>query len=117
MKLSWRSNPATREKDRSDKPAYVRRYRVTAEEGAQTAIAQMRTLLSVDDQMEAIRRRLAATGELDDTLVVFLSDNGKIPRRTRPAHEIRPLPARSTYRCCSGGPATCPPDATPGSRR
>ncbi|MDR7325795.1 MULTISPECIES: sulfatase-like hydrolase/transferase [Catenuloplanes] len=77
VKLSWRSNPATREKDRSDKPAYVRRYRVTAEEGAQTAIAQMRTLLSVDDQMEAIRRRLAATGELDDTLVVFLSDNGK----------------------------------------
>ncbi|MDR7274142.1 sulfatase-like hydrolase/transferase [Catenuloplanes atrovinosus] len=75
--LSWRTNPAGRERDRADKPAYVRRFRFSAEEGARTAVAQMRTLLSVDDQLEAIRRRLAATGELDDTVVVLLSDNGK----------------------------------------
>lgn len=75
--LTWRANPATRERDRSDKPAYVRRFQVGPREGAQTAVAQMRTLLSVDDQMELIRRRLVATGEIDDTLVVLLSDNGK----------------------------------------
>ncbi|WP_063746661.1 sulfatase family protein [Catenuloplanes japonicus] len=75
--LTWRANPATREKDRSDKPAYVRKFKVSGAEGVQTSIAQMRTLLSVDDQMEAIRRRLAATGELDNTVVMFLSDNGK----------------------------------------
>ncbi|MFI5838915.1 sulfatase-like hydrolase/transferase [Catenuloplanes sp. NPDC051500] len=75
--LTWHSNPATRERDRSDKPAYVRKFRVNGREGAQTSIAQMRTLLSVDDQMELIRRRLTANGEIDNTLVVFVSDNGK----------------------------------------
>jgi N-acetylglucosamine-6-sulfatase len=37
---------------------------------------QWRTLLSIDDAFARFDRTLAATGELDDTVVIFLSDNG-----------------------------------------
>ena len=37
---------------------------------------QLRTLLSVDDLVDRVLRRLADRGELDDTLVFYLSDNG-----------------------------------------
>jgi len=73
----WDGNPAVRETDRRDKPSWVRKYRVSPEEGAATRTAQLRTLLSVDDAVESVRRHLLDRGELDDTLVVLLSDNGK----------------------------------------
>jgi arylsulfatase A-like enzyme len=73
----WDGNPAVRETDRGDKPAWVRKYSITHAEGAATRTAQLRTLLSVDDAVESVRRHLSARGELDNTLVVLLSDNGK----------------------------------------
>ncbi len=45
-------------------------------EAAKVRTGQLRTLLSVDDLVDRVLRRLQATGELDDTLVFFLSDNG-----------------------------------------
>ena len=36
----------------------------------------MRTLMSVDDMVDAVLTELAASGELDNTLVIFTSDNG-----------------------------------------
>jgi arylsulfatase A-like enzyme len=77
LSFPWEGNPATRETDRSDKPAYVRRFNHTQERGAEERQQQLRTLRSVDDAVEAIRHRLAARGELDNTLVILLSDNGK----------------------------------------
>jgi arylsulfatase A-like enzyme len=73
----WDGNPATRETDRRDKPSWVRKYSVSPTEGTATRTAQLRTLLSVDDAVESVRRHLSARGELDNTLVVLLSDNGK----------------------------------------
>lgn len=73
----WQGNPATKETDRSDKPAWVRNYTVSEREGTATRVGQLRTLLSVDDAVEAVRRHLEARGELDNTLVVLTSDNGK----------------------------------------
>ena len=73
----WDGNPATRETDRSDKPSWVRKYTVSAQEGLDTRTGQLRTLLSVDDAVESVRRHLSARGELSNTLVIFLSDNGK----------------------------------------
>jgi N-acetylglucosamine-6-sulfatase len=35
-----------------------------------------RTLLSVDDMVERLVGQLEASGRLDDTFVVFFSDNG-----------------------------------------
>jgi arylsulfatase A-like enzyme len=78
VRYPWDGNPATRETDRSDKPRYVRNFNVSRADGARVRQAQMRTLRSVDDAVETIRRRLVARGELTDTLVVFLSDNGRL---------------------------------------
>jgi arylsulfatase A-like enzyme len=73
----WDGNPAVRETDRRDKPSWVRNFSVSPAEGAATRTAQLRTLLSVDDAVESVRRHLRERGELDNTLVVLLSDNGK----------------------------------------
>ena len=45
-------------------------------EAARVRTGQLRTLLSVDDLVDRVLGRLQATGELDSTLVFFLSDNG-----------------------------------------
>ena len=37
---------------------------------------QLRTLLSVDDMVDSIMKRLEANGELDNTLIIYSSDNG-----------------------------------------
>ena len=59
------------------KPGYLRR-RPPADPGEVAALrtGQARTLLSVDDLVDRVLRRLQDTGELDDTLVFYLSDNG-----------------------------------------
>jgi arylsulfatase A-like enzyme len=38
--------------------------------------AQLRTLLSVDDMVDSVFEHLEESGELDNTLAIFLSDNG-----------------------------------------
>jgi arylsulfatase A-like enzyme len=45
-------------------------------EAAKVRTGQLRTLLSVDDLVDRVLGRLQAAGELDSTLVFFLSDNG-----------------------------------------
>ena len=68
---------AVNERDVSDKPGYLRRRApVPARTIAAVRDGQLRTLKSVDDLVDRVMRRLQATGELDDTLVLFLSDNG-----------------------------------------
>ena len=58
-------------------PAYLRqRPPADPEEVAALRTGQARTLLSVDDLVDRVMGRLQATGELDDTLVFYLSDNG-----------------------------------------
>lgn len=72
--------PAMRERDHQDKPKYVR-DRVAArtdslQKGTETRAKQLRTLMSVDDLVAGLFRTLALTGEDEDTLAVFVSDNG-----------------------------------------
>jgi arylsulfatase A-like enzyme len=75
----WGGNPSVKERDRSDKPSWVRgkRRQTTLEEGREIRAGQLRTLLSVDDLVRTLRRALGAMGEEQDTLAVFISDNGK----------------------------------------
>ena len=59
------------------KPRYLReRRQVTPAQAAEVRTGQLRTLLSVDDQVDRLLRRLEQTGELESTLIFFLSDNG-----------------------------------------
>jgi len=70
-------SPAMRERDRSDKPPWVTgaptvpRRRILSNRAD-----QLRTLMSVDDQVGRIFATLRRLGEQRSTLAVFMSDNG-----------------------------------------
>ena len=72
----WAGNPAVNE-DVSDKPSYVRWRKPVADTTIQQMrTEQLRTLKSVDDMVDRVLRTLQAQGELGNTLVIYLSDNG-----------------------------------------
>ena len=64
------------EADRSDKPAYVQNYQLDQQEINNQPREELRTLLSVDDAVDALMQNLTANGEADNTLAFFVSDNG-----------------------------------------
>lgn len=68
--------PSHTEIDRTDKPNFVRYTNVTYSSGVTTHRNHVRTLYSVDDQVDRLMRELETLGELENTLVVFTSDNG-----------------------------------------
>ena len=72
----WRDNPATTETDLSDKPAYVREQVVPKRETQVFRAQQARTLKSVDVMVAALFEKLAALGEAEDTLAIFIGDHG-----------------------------------------
>lgn len=73
-----RANPAMRESDRSDKPPFVRSSNKTWQSHGQVAReGQFRMLMSVDDMVSAVMTELKRTGQ-EDTIAVFLSDNGRL---------------------------------------
>ena len=71
----WRKNPAVGEDTADLLPFYET---VSIEEAETEAIRadQLRTLMSVDDMVGDVTSRLEESGDLDDTLMIFLSDNG-----------------------------------------
>jgi arylsulfatase A-like enzyme len=75
----WR--PASyNEPDANDKPAWVRAREQLSPE-SRTALdgfraRQLRSLLSVDEAVARLLDVLTETGRLEDTLVIFMSDNG-----------------------------------------
>jgi N-acetylglucosamine-6-sulfatase len=68
------------EGDMSDKPAYLRALPPIGEEQAEAIEENYRqrleSLLAVDEAVVSIMNALRADGELDNTLVIFTSDNG-----------------------------------------
>jgi N-acetylglucosamine-6-sulfatase len=75
---SFAPPPSFREPDLSDKPWLQSAPRVTKAEVVKDRTNQLRTLLSVDDMVAALISRLQQLGELDNTLIVFTSDNGEL---------------------------------------
>jgi arylsulfatase A-like enzyme len=76
------ATPSVDEADVSDKPRAIQRLpRLSADLQAKVASAYQRyleTLLAVDEGVEQIVGALEASGQLEDTVVVFTSDNGFI---------------------------------------
>ncbi|MGH9283344.1 MAG: sulfatase family protein, partial [Acidimicrobiales bacterium] len=62
---------------KADKAPFLRDNRFPVEAAEEERVGQLRTLLSVDEMVESVFRRLEAQGELDNTLAVFTSDNGR----------------------------------------
>ncbi|MGH3995387.1 MAG: sulfatase family protein, partial [Pseudonocardiaceae bacterium] len=74
------ATPAFDEADVSDKPSFVRRRPRLSDE-REAAIGEMyqqelESLLAVDDGIVRVVDALRASGELENTLIVFTSDNG-----------------------------------------
>jgi len=73
--------PNYNEEDVSDKPSSISHKPLLGEGGAEeidnTRRRQLLTLISLDRSIGAIMEKLKETGELDNTVVIFLSDNGK----------------------------------------
>ncbi|MGW6690243.1 sulfatase family protein [Streptomyces sp. NPDC054961] len=93
----WNGRPSVPEADRSDKPGYIKNATGTLADGQAIRAEQLRTLLSVDDAVQAFKDKLQALGQLDNTLVIYIGDNGfswgdhgwtakSVPYR--PAHEV-----------------------------
>jgi arylsulfatase A-like enzyme len=72
----WRPNPAVGERDRSDKPRWIRRSHVDQAKASWIRARQLRTLKSADDLVGRIFKKLRKQHDLRHTLVFFLSDNG-----------------------------------------
>ena len=72
----WDGNPATRDSDVSDEPGFVERSQNSMEHARQVRRKQLRTLYSVDDQVEQVFELLEELGEEEETLAIFMSDNG-----------------------------------------
>jgi arylsulfatase A-like enzyme len=72
--------PNMNESDMSDKPAYMRALPLMdSQKLAANQLfrqGQYRTLLSVDDQVAALLQAYRDTGRLQNTMVIFTSDNG-----------------------------------------
>ena len=70
--------PSYNEADMSDKPAYMRALPslTSSSNPLATRTKQYKSLLSVDDAVGRITQALADTGRLDNTVIVYASDNG-----------------------------------------
>jgi arylsulfatase A-like enzyme len=65
------------EVDRSDKPGYVRRRHLRSLVDIELRrVPALRSLVAVDDQVDRIMRALKEMGELQNTVAIFVSDNG-----------------------------------------
>ena len=89
--------PAHHEPDRSDKPQWVvdnRDDRTIFEEPGFPGLReqQLRALRDVDDLVEAVFQELQAEGEGDETLAVYLSDNGYMWREHSPTVKATGVP-------------------------
>jgi arylsulfatase A-like enzyme len=70
------SNPAIEETDLSDKPLYVQKSSFVNGDGVRRK--QLQTLFSVDDMVQRVFATLQDTAQLDNTLAIFISDNGRL---------------------------------------
>ncbi|MEV7400455.1 sulfatase [Streptomyces sp. NPDC091267] len=72
----WNGRPSVPEADRSDKPGYIQNATGTLADGRRIRAEQLRTLRSVDDAVQAFKDKLTSLGQLDNTLVIYIGDNG-----------------------------------------
>ena len=72
----FRPNPAVKETDLEDKPPFISNIPPPATEPDLVRRRQLRSLKSVDDMVAQLFEQLEETGQDENTLVIFLSDNG-----------------------------------------
>lgn len=77
VRLPSLDSPSFNEQDMSDKPRKMRRLpKVSAREQQRRFTARLQSLASLDDAVVRTVRALRRAGVLDDTVIMFTSDNG-----------------------------------------
>jgi len=74
-KFPW-DRPPNVQAPPQEKPAYVEDSQTNPKDGAQLRQRQLRTLRSADDGFMGLVGRLTDLGQIESTVVIFLSDNG-----------------------------------------
>ncbi|MEA2459896.1 MAG: hypothetical protein QOH90_73 [Actinomycetota bacterium] len=72
----WDPPPSVQDPEARSKPAWVRKARIPPDRSVKARNHQLRTLMSVDDLVERVLAKADDLDESQDTLVMFLSDNG-----------------------------------------
>lgn len=72
----WNGNPAVDERNRGDKPRYVRKWDTTLRAAQARRAHQLRLLMSLDDLVRDVLTAMGRNGERRNTLAFFISDNG-----------------------------------------
>ncbi len=72
----WSPSPAAREVDLTDKPAFVANNAVSLNYARRLRRDQLRALYSVDSLVKNVVERLERLDEDEETLAIFVSDNG-----------------------------------------
>jgi arylsulfatase A-like enzyme len=85
--------PAMLEEDRADKPSEVQEQEADWKLVREWRRKQLRSLMSVDDMVDAVFRRLRRTGEARNTLAIYMSDNGFLWGEHGLGQKIRPYEA------------------------
>ena len=75
---AWSGRPSVFETNKTDKPPYVQASNHTLAEGQAARQRQLRSLLSLDEAVKKFRDKLVALGQLNNTLVIFVGDNGRL---------------------------------------
>ena len=86
----WGGNPATREQRKGDKPLFVRESDHPLSEGQFIRRQQIRSLRTVYEQRDRLIATLKATGQYDNTIILFLSDNSYMWREHGLTRKVRP---------------------------
>ena len=70
------TNPAFQEADVSDKPNFIQHRSIDEPTARDVFEQRVRSLYSLDREVEQLVQYLEDSGELDNTLIIFTSDNG-----------------------------------------
>lgn len=73
---AWNGNPSVAERDRTDKPPFVRERSIAQRQVRRVRRNQLRTLMSVDDLVKRVFGVLERFDDKGNTLAFFMSDNG-----------------------------------------
>lgn len=90
---AFEKTPAMLEEDRTDKPSEVQQQVPDWKLVREWRRKQLRSLMSVDEMVDEVFRELQASGEAEDTLAIYVGDNGFLWGEHGLGQKIRPYEA------------------------
>lgn len=96
------ASPAFNERGIGDKPRYIRQMKMLDKPGRQALAekerARLESLMAVDDLVAAVADSVSTRGDMDNTVIMFTSDNGYLLGEHRAASGGKKLPYEESIR-------------------